>query len=92
MGLYDRNWGTYGKGTSGYAHYIQAFNETMKDGKSSGSRSSGSNRLPTRREMQQMTPEELHRHSDSLDKCLAEAIVYLVIVTIALVILYSVCK
>lgn len=90
MGLYDRDWGTYGKGMSGYAHYMQAFNETMKDGKSSGSGISSSNRLPTRREIKQMTPEELRKLNESLDKCLAEVSVCLVIAIIVLVILYSI--
>lgn len=90
MGLYDRDWGTYGKGMSWYAHYMQAFNETMKDGKSSGSGISSSNRLPTRREIKQMTPEELRKLNESLDKCLAEVSVCLVIAIIVLVILYSI--
>ena len=75
------DYGYFGKGEEGYAHYKQTFDSTMKGNRSSGSyHSSSSGRLPTRKEIEQMTPEERKKLNENLDKSLEQSGLLLMII------------
>ena len=86
------DYGYFGSGTEGYVHYKQTFDSTMQSSTSDGSRSSGSGRLPTRKEIERMSPEERQRLDEDLDKSLAQAGLYLMIVIPLVVFLMIVLK
>lgn len=48
MGLFPNDFGPYGKGTTGYIHYMQAFKESQKSGGSGGGASGNSECLTVR--------------------------------------------
>ena len=71
----------FGSGSEGYAHYKQTFDSTMKGSRSSGSyRSSSSGRLSTRKEIEQMTPEERKKFNENLNKSLEQSGLLLMII------------
>ena len=86
------DYGYFGSGTEGYVHYKQAFDSTMKGTGQSKNCDPRSGRLPTRREIEQMTPEERRKLNEDLDKSLDQVGLYLMIVIPLVVFLMMVLK
>ena len=83
------DYGYFGKGDEGYAHYTQTFNSTMHGSRSSSSHSSGSGAMPTRKEIEKMTPEERQQLNDNLDASLRKSGIYLAIAIVVLFFIFA---
>lgn len=83
------DYGYFGKGDEGYAHYTQTFNSTMQGSRSGSSSSSSSGRMPTRKEIEQMTPEERQKLNDNLDESLRKSGIYLAIAVVVLFFIFA---
>ena len=83
------DYGYFGKGDEGYAHYTQTFNSTMQGSRSGSGHSSGIVPLPTRKEIEQMTPEERQKLNDNLDASLRKASIYLAIAIVVLFFIFA---
>ena len=83
------DYGYFGKGDSGYAHYTQTFNSTMHGSRSGSSHSSSSGTMPTRKEIEQMTPEERQKLNDNLDASLRKTSIYLAIAIVVLFFIFA---